>query len=260
MKKSLVGMLHLPALPGSPGSTQSLRDIEIRLVAEAQLLRDVGFHAAFLENFGDVPFFKERVEPATIASMSRLAYAVRSAVPELPLGVNVLRNDARAALAVAAAAEANFIRVNVHVGATATDQGVIEGRAAETLRARAVLGADVAIWADVHVKHGRSLAHTSIADEAEDAVRRGLADGLVVSGRGTGEATSLDDLRAVAALELGVPIYVGSGVTIDSVETLLDVADGVIVGTSIKTEGKTTNPIDKKRAERFVGKASLRML
>lgn len=260
MKKALVGMLHLPALPGSPGGNQSLGDIEARLVAEARLLQEVGFHAAFVENFGDVPFFKDRVDAGTIAAMTRLACAVRVAVPELPLGVNVLRNDARAALAIAAAVGAKFIRVNVHVGATATDQGVIEGRAAETLRARAALGADVEIWADVHVKHGRSLAHASIADEAEDAVRRGLADALVVSGRGTGEATSLDDVRAVAELELGVPFYVGSGVTAETVESLLDVADGVIVGTSIKSDGKTTNPIDRRRAERFIEKARLRIL
>lgn len=250
-------MLHLPALPGSPGSRDSLADIEARVVAEANLLTDVGFSAAILENFGDVPFFKDRVEPSTIASMTRLACAVRASVPDLPLGINVLRNDARAALAVAAAAGAELIRVNVHVGATATDQGIIEGRAAETLRARATLEAHVAIWADVHVKHGTSLAHASIADEAEDAVRRGLADAVIVSGRGTGDATSLDDVRAVAAHELGVPIYVGSGVTADSVASFLDVADGVIVGTAIKADGITTNPIDRKRAQALVEKARL---
>ena len=261
MKKSLVGMLHLPALPGSPRAEKSLSNIEARLVAEARLLQEVGFHAAIIENFGDLPFFKDRVDAPTIAAMTRLVCAVRTAAPELPLGINVLRNDARAALAVAVAAGAKFIRVNVHVGATATDQGVVEGRAAETLRARAALGAaEVAIWSDVHVKHGRSLAHDSIADEAEDAVRRGLADALVVSGRGTGEATSLDDLRAVAELELGVPIYVGSGVTVETVESLLDVADGVIVGTSIKSDSKTTNLIDRRRAERLVEKARLRLV
>ena len=197
---------------------------------------------------------------ATIASLTRLACAVRTAVPELSLGINVLRNDARAALAIAAASGAAFIRVNVHVGATATDQGIVEGRAAETLRARAALGADVAIWADVHVKHGKSLAHESIADEAEDAVVRGLADALIVSGRGTGKETSEADVRAVRDLHLGVPIYVGSGVTVDNVGALLDVADGVIVGTALKTAGVTTNPIDDTRARRFVERARTRIL
>lgn len=259
MKKVLVGMLHLPPLPGSPRGGQPLGEIEQHVVAEARLLHEVGFAAAMMENFGDVPFFKDEVDATTIAAMTRVACAVRAAVPELALGINVLRNDAHAALAIAAAAGAKFIRVNVHVGATATDQGVIEGRAAATLRARQALGTDVAIWSDVHVKHGRSLAHASIAAEAEDAVVRGLADALVVSGSGTGAATSLDDLRAVAALELGVPIYVGSGVTVETVEALLDVASGVIVGTSLKAEGKTTGPIDRRRAERFVEKARLRM-
>lgn len=259
-KKALIGMLHLPALPGAPRHDQPLPEIEKRLVEESRLLKDVGFHGAILENFGDVPFHKEGVGASTVASMTRLALAVRSAAPELALGINVLRNDAAAALAIAAATHAAFIRVNVHVGATATDQGVIEGRASETLRARRALGAEVAIWADVHVKHGRSLAHASITSEAEDAIRRGLADALIVSGSGTGEETSMEDLKAVRSLALGVPIYVGSGVTAENVEALLDVSDGVIVGTSLKEDGETTNPLDGNRARRFVERARLRLL
>ena len=253
--KTLVGMLHLPALPGASESTLSMDAIEERLLDEARLLRDVGFDAAIIENFGDVPFAKDRVGPGTIACMSRLARAVRAEVPELRLGVNVLRNDAAAALAVAAATDAHFIRVNVHVGATVTDQGVIEGRAHETLRMRRALGISVGIWADVDVKHGRSLSHTCIGDEAEDAVRRGLADALIVSGRGTGKATSEDDLKAVSERVLEAPIYVGSGVTAENVASLLELADGVIVGTSIKAGGKTTDSIDRDRAARLVEQA-----
>ena len=253
--KHLIGMLHLSALPGAPNHRHELAEVESCLVEEACLLRDVGFHGAMMENFGDIPFHKGAVEVMTIACMTRLAMSVRRAVPELSLGINVLRNDARGALAVASATGARFIRVNVHVGATATDQGVIEGQAAATLRLKKELGSDVAIWADVHVKHGRSLAHASITDEAEDAVKRGLADALIVSGRGTGEATSLDDLRAVRDLELGAPVYVGSGVTAENIAALLDLADGVIVGTSLKADGRTTNAIDRERAERFIERA-----
>ena len=256
-KKQLIGMLHLPALPGAPSHRHALAEVETRLVEEARLLHDVGFHGAMMENFGDVPFYKGAVDVTTIASMTRLAMSVRVAVPGLPLGINVLRNDARGALAIASATGARFIRVNVHVGATATDQGVIEGRAAATLRLKKELGSDVAIWADVHVKHGMSLAHASITDEAEDAVKRGLADALIVSGRGTGEATSLDDLRAVRDLELGVPVYVGSGVTAENIASLLDLADGVIVGTSLKEDGRATNPIDRGRAEHFIERAQV---
>lgn len=251
-RKTLVGMLHLPALPGAPESKLSLDAIEKALVAEARTLREAGFDAFMLENFGDVPFEKDGVAPVTVAAMARLATTVRREVPELDLGINVLRNDARAALAVATAAGASFIRVNVHVGVTATDQGLIEGRARKTLRERSRLGVSVAVWSDVFVKHGRSLAHRSVAEEAEDAVKRGLADALIVSGSGTGKETSLDDLRAVAARKLGVPLYVGSGATPENVCALLEHADGVIVGTSIKKGSHTTAPIDPDRAKSLV--------
>lgn len=257
---TLVGMLHLPALPGAPRSTWPMARIEERLVAEAKLLAAAGFDAAVIENFGDVPFERDAVEPVTVASMTRLACAVRREAPGLVLGVNVLRNDASAALAVALAAEASFIRVNVHVGATATDQGIIEGAAAATTRLRARLDAKLAIWADVHVKHGRNLSHGSIEAEAEDAVERGLADALIVSGTGTGKTTSLDDVRRVKALGLErdsrpVRVYVGSGVATDTVRDVLAVADGVIVGSALKEAGRASNAIDPRRLEDFVARA-----
>jgi uncharacterized protein len=257
MTKLLVGMLHLPPLPGSPRSRASLEAIEKELRTESSTLAEAGFDAAILENYGDVPFFKDRVDPVTVASMTRLAASLRES-GALRLGINVLRNDTASALAVAFASGGDFIRVNVHVGSTATDQGVIEGRAAETLRLRAALGADVEIWSDVHVKHGRSLAHASIEGEAEDAVLRGLADALIVSGRATGEPASLDEVRRVKALDLGVPIYVGSGVTEENVREVLAASDGVIVGTALKDGGRTTNPVDRERALRFVERARRR--
>jgi hypothetical protein len=255
MTKLLVGMLHLPPLPGSPLGRSSLDAIEPRLLSDARILSEAGFDAAVLENYGDVPFYKDRVDPVTVATMTRLAVAVRRGAGGLRLGINVLRNDAAAAIAIAFAVDAAFIRVNVHVGATATDQGVIEGRASDTLRLRAALGADVGIWSDVHVKHGRSLAHATIEGEAEDAVDRGLADALIVSGRATGEPASLDEVRRVKSLDLGVPVYVGSGVTAENVREVLAASDGVIVGTALKEGGRTANPVDGDRALRFVERA-----
>ncbi len=255
MTKLVVGMLHLPPLPASPLGRASLDAIEKHLLSDAGILSEAGFDAAVVENYGDVPFYKDRVDPVTVAAMTRLSVAVRRGAGDLRLGINVLRNDAAAALAIAFAVDAAFIRVNVHVGATATDQGVIEGRAAETLRLRAALGADVAIWSDVHVKHGRSLAHASIEGEAEDAVLRGLADAVIVSGRATGEPASLDEVRRVKALDLGVPVYVGSGVTEENVRDVLACSDGVIVGTALKEGGRTANRVDRDRALRFVEKA-----
>ena len=259
MSKLLIGMVHLPALPGSPQGSLSMDGIEERAVGEARLLHGAGFDGCILENFGDVPFHKETAEPVTVAAMARLVALVNRALPGWRVGVNVLRNDARAALSIAAACGACFVRVNVHVGATATDQGITEGRAAETLRLRAALGAAVEIWADVHVKHGHSLSHPDIAAEAEDAVQRGLADALVVSGAGTGKPTDLDALRRVAALRLGVPVLVGSGATAETVGALLEVADGVIVGTALKKAAAAASgalaPLDPARLHAFVAAA-----
>lgn len=253
--KRIIGMLHLPALPGSPRCTRSLEDIEAAVLADARVLHTARFDACVIENFGDAPFHKDTLEPITIAAMTRLAVAVRRAFPDLVLGINALRNDAAAALAIATASGARFVRVNVHVGVTATDQGLVEGRAAQTLRLRDAWRSDVHIWADVHVKHGSSLSHADIAAEAEDAVRRGLADAVVVSGRATGDPTAIADVRRVRDLGLGVPVLVGSGSTADNVAEYLQCADGVIAGTWLKQQGRVENPVDAERARRFAAAA-----
>ena len=133
-----------------------------------------------VENFGDAPFSAERLEPVTIASMGIIAAQVRSAT-SLPLGVNALRNDARAALGIAVAAEASFIRVNVHTGVAATDQGMVEGRADETLRLRQRLNPDVGIFADVHVKHAAPISQPDLVLAAEETAYRGMADAVIPS-------------------------------------------------------------------------------
>jgi len=253
--KPLVGVVHLPALPSAPRHELSMDAIELRALADARALAEAGFDAIFIENFGDAPFHAAGVELVTVAAMARLVACVRRELPTLAVGVNVLRNDAAAGIAIAVASGATFIRINVHVGATATDQGILDGRAATTLRLRRALGASIAIWADVHVKHGRSLAHDNIADEARDAVQRGLADVLIVTGPGTGWATAVDDLRSVRALDLGVPVYVGSGVNEQSLALYLAEADGIIVGSALKVDGRAGEAVDAERAKRFAALA-----
>ncbi len=253
--KPLVGVVHLPALPGAPRHELAMDAIESRTLTDARSLADAGFDAIIIENFGDAPFHAAGVEPVTVAAMARLVACVRREIPTLAIGVNVLRNDAAAAIAVAAASGATFVRINVHVGTTATDQGILDGRAATTLRLRRALGAAIAIWADVQVKHGRSLAHAAIADEARDAVQRGLADVLIVTGQGTGWATAVDDLRTVRALDLGVPVYVGSGVNEQSLALYLGEADGIIAGSALKVGGRAGEAVDAERAKRFAAHA-----
>jgi uncharacterized protein len=170
----------------------------------------------------------------------------------LPLGVNVLRSDALSALAIAAATGARFVRVNVHVGAVVADQGLLQSNAHDTLRYRRLLGADVKILADVQAKHGVPLAPVPIEQEARDCVNRGLADGLVVSGAATGEPTPMGDIKRVRGAVPDVPLLVGSGVTAETVAELLSIADGVIVGTAVKRDGRLANPVDPERVHRLV--------
>lgn len=260
--KPVIGMVHLPALPGAPGfagDLASLREIVRRDVAA---LCDGGVHGLMLENFGDVPFFADRVPPATVAHLTAIAAEVR-AMTDLPLGINVLRNDALAALSVAHAVGAEFIRVNVLSGARLTDQGIITGRAAELLRLRRALQADgrsdagerIAILADVNVKHAAPLATISPADETADLLHRAGADGLIVSGTGTGRTTATAEVAAVreAAAECA-PVLIGSGVSAENLADYLDLADGFIVGSSLKVAGEPTAPVDADRVKALMAR------
>jgi len=240
-------MVHLLPLPGSPRWGDSLEAVVDRAVADARALQGGGFHACLVENYGDAPFSPAQADPATVAAMAVVVTEVRRAA-RLAVGVNVLKNDARGALAVAAATGAVFIRVNVHVGAVVADQGVIQGDAYATLRYRRALGTDTRLFVDVGGKHAVPIAPVELDQVARDAAYRGLADALVVSGVATGEPTPLGDVKRVRAAVPDRPILVGSGVTPETIRDVLAVADGVIVGTWVKRDGRTTNPVDPDRA------------
>jgi membrane complex biogenesis BtpA family protein len=255
LARTLIGMVHLPPLPGSPRWSGSMERAIATALADARALLDGGMDALLVENHGDVPFTAGRVEAATVAAMAVVVAEVRRATVGVPLGVNVLKNDARAALAIATAAGAQFIRVNVHAGAVVADQGIVQTDAYHTLRDRRLLDADVRLFADVQGKHAVPVAPVEIELEARDLVDRGLADALVVSGRATGEATAIADLKRVRSAVPETPLLVGSGVTADSVAELLSLADGAIVGTSLKRDGDVRQPVDPARVRRLVAAA-----
>ncbi len=250
-RKALIGVVHLKPLPGAPLCRTSITETIKLAVADALAYERGGAHAIFIENFGDVPFTKNAVAPETIAAMTAAGCAVRAAV-KLPLGFNVLRNDARAALALCAACGGDFIRVNVHTGAMLTDQGLIEGDAYGTLRTRAHVAPHAQIFADVHVKHAVPLGDWSLENAAADTVERGLADALIVSGTGTGKAADLADVERVRNACPESKILLGSGVTLANVKDYLRRADGVIVGSSLKRNGVLANPVDPKRVAELV--------
>jgi hypothetical protein len=220
-------------------------------VNDARAYERGGAHALFIENFGDVPFTRGSVAPETIAAMTAAGRAIRQAV-KLPIGFNVLRNDARAALALCAVCGGTFIRVNVHTGAMLTDQGLIEGNAYDTLRYRRRICPAAQIFADVHVKHAVPLGNWTIEDAARDTVERGLADALIVSGAGTGLATELADVERVRRTCPATKVLLGSGVAYENIRDYLPVADGFIVASSLKLNGKLSNPVDVKRVAALV--------
>ncbi|MRG96708.1 BtpA/SgcQ family protein [Polyangium spumosum] len=247
---SLLGVIHLPPLPGSPRSDGDLGPAEERAFQEAALLVAASYDGVVIENFGDAPFFPGPVPPITIACMTACARAAREGAKGVFLGVNILRNDADAALAVAVAAHADMIRVNVHTGARVTDQGLVQGAAHQTLRARRALSADhIRIFCDVDVKHSAPLAPRPIEEEAHDLAERGLADALLVTGSGTGRAASEADLDTVLRA-VSVPVFVASGVTTENLAAVRR-AHGIIVGSALRAGGRAGAPIDRDLAARF---------
>ena len=248
----LIGMVHLPPLPGSPRWDGSMERAIAVALADARALVDNGMDALIVENYGDAPFTRGRVGASTVAAMAVIAHEIRRALPDAPLGVNVLKSDARSALAVATAVGARFIRVNVLAGAVVADQGIVQTDAHDLLRDRRLLGVDVAIFADVQGKHAMPLAPVELEQQARDLAARALADGLVVSGRATGDTTPIEDVKRVRSAVPDVPILVGSGVTPETAPELLSLADALIVGTSLKRDGDVSAPVDPARVRRLV--------
>lgn len=248
----LVGVIHLPALPGSPRSALSAEECARGAASDARVLADAGYDAIIVENFGDTPFFATRVPPVTVAAMTACAVAVRAAAPGVPLGINVLRNDGEAALSIAVCTQASFVRINVLTGARVTDQGIVQGEAATTLRLRRALGADgVAIWADVDVKHSAPLgAARPLVQEVEDLTKRGMADMVLVTGEGTGKGVDLEKLAAVKKAS-GKPVLVASGATLATLGSLASSCDGVVVGSALRHGGIPGGAIDAALAKGF---------
>jgi hypothetical protein len=246
----VLGMVHLRPLPGSPRWAGDMGAVVEAALADARALAEGGADGLVVENHGDAPFAPGRVDAATVAAMAVVVAEIRRALA-LPVGVNVLKSDALAGLAIAAATGARFIRVNVHVGAVVTDQGLLQATAHDSLRYRRLLAADVRLFADVQAKHGSPLAPVPIEQEARDCVSRALADALVVSGPATGQPTAPGDLERVRKAVPEVPLLVGSGATAETAAELSALADGLIVGTAVKRDGRLDAPVDPARVRRL---------
>jgi membrane complex biogenesis BtpA family protein len=218
---------------------------------DAVALEEGGADGLIVENFWDTPFTRGRVEAVTVAAMTRCVQEIRRET-DLPIGVNVLRNDGLSALSIAEVTGASFIRVNVLSSAMVTDQGIVEGCAYELSRLRSALQTDVFIFADVLVKHAYPLADIDIVSVARDTALRGGADALVVSGTETGAPLKSDDVSRLREALPDTPLASGSGVTVENVEQFLPALDILIIGTWFKKDGDVRNAVDSKRVARMV--------
>lgn len=249
-KKPIIGMLHLPALPGSPGYQGNWKRVVSFALEDAKSLHEGGVDALMLENYWDLPFYPDEVPQETVAHMAMIARCVRSEY-QLPLGINVLRNDGVSALSIAQAVGADFIRINILTGARLTDQGIIEGKAHQLLRHRKRIGAEkVKIFADIAVKYSTPLTERTLKAEVEETLHRSGSDGLIVSGEATGKAVDLEVLQTVKELSKDTPVLVGSGVSLENIEVLFPWADGFIVGSSFKPD--LESPIEKAKVKKFI--------
>lgn len=247
----IIGVVHLLPLPTSARWGGSLKAVIDRAEQEATALAAGGVDGIIVENFFDAPFVKDRVDPAVVSAMTIIVERIANLVM-LPIGINVLRNDATSAMAIASCANAQFIRVNVLMGVMATDRGLIEGQANHLLRYRRELGSNVAIFADVLVKHARPLASLNLTTAVRDTIERGLADAVIVSGWATGSPPNLEDLEIACAAAMGTPVFIGSGANWENIARLIQAADGAIVASSLKRNGKITEPIDPISVSQFV--------
>lgn len=246
-----IGVIHLLPLPTAARWQGDLQAVIARAEQEATALASGGAHGLIVENFFDAPFPKSQVDPAVVSAMTLVVQRLKQLVM-LPIGLNVLRNDARSALAIATCTGASFIRVNVLTGIMATDQGLIEGEAHELLRYRRELGSDVKIFADVLVKHAQPLGQPDLSAVVKDTIVRGLADGVILSGTATGEPPGIEELETARAAAGDTPVLIGSGASIDNISHLIQAVDGVIVSSSLKRKGQIEQPIDPIRVREFV--------
>ncbi|AHJ26553.1 BtpA/SgcQ family protein [Nodularia spumigena CS-584] len=253
----IIGVVHLLPLPTSPRWGGNLKAVINRAEQEAAALASGGVDGIIVENFFDAPFAKNQVDPAVVSAMTVVVQRIQNLVA-LPIGLNVLRNDGKSAMAIAYSTQAQFIRVNVLTGVMATDQGLIEGEAHQLLRYRRELGSDVKILADVLVKHARPLGSPNLTVAVKDTIERGLADAVILSGWATGSPPNQEDLELACGAANETPVFIGSGANWENIATLMQAANGVIVSSSLKRHGRIEQPIDPIRVSQFVEAAHSR--
>ena len=252
--KPVVGVIHVGALPGTPRNTKSVAVLVNEARHEATIYREAGIDGLIIENMHDVPYLRGEVGPEIVAAMTAIATEVKEEC-RLPVGIQILAGANLEAMAVAHAASLDFIRAEGYAYAHVADEGIIQSSAAKLLRYRRMIGAArVQVWSDVKKKHS---AHAITADvslgETVETVEFMGADCVIVTGRVTGQAPLKADVQE-SKTNCRIPVFLGSGITVDNIGDFFEEADGFIVGSHFKVDGHWANTIDPKRVERFMEK------
>jgi len=249
-RKPLIGVLHLLPLPGAPLYEGAIQKVYDQALAELEVFKRHRLDSVIVENFRDMPYFPGRVPAETVAAMAAVSREIVRAA-DMPVGINVLRSDGEAAIAVATASGAHYVRINVHMGAVVADQGIVQGSSQFSVRLRNALKSRALIFADIAVKHAAPVAGRSLDIETRDLTERGLADAVIVTGDRTGVETSVTDVDIVRR-STALPLLVGSGATPENIEQTLSKVNGLIVGSYFKKDGAGHNLVDESRVQRFV--------
>lgn len=250
--KTVIGVIHVGALPGTPRGVLSVAELVQRAKDEARVYRECGMDGIIIENMHDVPYLKSVVGPEIVAAMAIIGNEVKNACA-LPVGVQILAGANIEAMAVAHAAGLDFIRAEGYAYAHVADEGLIEASAAKLLRYRKMIGAErVQVWADVKKKHSAHAitADVSLGQTAETIEFMG-ADCVIVTGSVTGEAPQLKDVREAKG-HCHLPVFLGSGISESNIEQFYEEADGFIIGSAFKIDGLWSNTVDPNRVTQFV--------
>lgn len=250
VRKPVIGMLHLPPLPGSPVyNGQGLKAVIERALYDAAELQEGGVDALEVENFSDPTYYPMEVGSELTAAMAVISDHVRRAA-SVPVGICVLA-DPKASLSVAHAVGAKFVRATFFTEASVDVSGLVLPKPHELLRFRKFLDPSIKIFTDVHIKHSAPLVNRPLYDSALDA-KYFLSDAIVISGTHTGVETKLEDIHEAKRAVEDFPVLVGSGFNKENAHKILQYADGAIVGTSLKTNGVSSNVVDRKRVKELL--------
>jgi len=252
----IIGMIHIQALPGTPNYKGDIRFVLDEALKEALIYKKAGIDALMIENMHDVPYQKNQVGPEISSMMTLLAHTIKQET-NLPMGIQILAGANKEALAVAKAAQLEFIRAEGFVFGHVADEGYIDSQAADLLRYRKQIDAEnIAVFTDIKKKHS---SHAITADvsivETAHAAEFFLSDGLIVTGKQTGAEADTFEIETVKKSSK-LPVIIGSGVNIDNVTQYLSISDALIVGSYFKKEGFWKNDLQSERIKNFMEKVN----